>query len=317
MGGSNLRDSNSRLILVWLCGALAFPRPASSQIDSALGYFPLHTGDIHQFLYGYSQCPGSSHHSYHTETVMGDSLMPNGRMYTVVLSDMPQEDPVQFLRIDSMSGNVYRYVYFPVEGDQLMDSLRASVNSSFIREGWENTVCTGVSTDTLFGVPRLQKEFEVQIIFSQNYTLTYGLGRTEYITKYDDYCYPGLTYYVRRLVYVKIGDEAFGTRVGVDESSSEVPSGFSLARNYPNPFNPETSIEYTVGVGSGQLSVASVVRLAVYDVLGREVALLVNEAQAPGTYTVRFDGSRLSSGVYVYRLQSDGNVLSRTMMLLK
>ena len=66
-------------------------------------------------------------------------------------------------------------------------------------------------------------------------------------------------------------------------------------QNYPNPFNPTTGVRY-------QVSEVSYVRLAVYDLLGREVAVLVNERKAPGKYELRFDGSSLASGVYVYRL---------------
>ena len=101
---------------------------------------------------------------------------------------------------------------------------------------------------------------------------------------------------------------------------------FELSQNYPNPFNPSTSIVYTVpaGVGSRQYEVGSKqyaagrnIRLAVYDMLGREVAVLVNEAKQPGTYSVRFDGSNLSTGVYFYRLTAGSNAFSKKMLLIK
>jgi len=105
---------------------------------------------------------------------------------------------------------------------------------------------------------------------------------------------------------------------------------FSLEQNYPNPFNPETSIKYNVGVVSllalpagtqaGQARiqspVASVVRLAVYDILGREVAVLMDEKKAPGSYEVKFDGSKLATGVYVYRLTAGGATMCKKMMLV-
>ncbi len=95
---------------------------------------------------------------------------------------------------------------------------------------------------------------------------------------------------------------------GIQERST--PVAFALSANYPNPFNPTTIISY-------QLPVASPVKLAVYDLIGREVAVLVNEQKAPGMYEVRFDGSLLSSGMYFYRLQEGNNVATKTMMLLK
>ncbi len=83
-----------------------------------------------------------------------------------------------------------------------------------------------------------------------------------------------------------------------------------LHQNYPNPFNPKTVI-------SSQLSVAGNVRLVIYDVLGQEVAVLVNERREAGRYQDPFDGSRLASGTYVYRLSVGGFVESRTMLLLR
>lgn len=91
---------------------------------------------------------------------------------------------------------------------------------------------------------------------------------------------------------------------------TEIASDYKLEQNYPNPFNPVTNIQYTISEHSN-------VTLEVYDVLGRHVTTLVNEVQSPGRYEVSFDGSDLSSGSYIYRLQAGGHVESRTMMLLK
>ena len=89
----------------------------------------------------------------------------------------------------------------------------------------------------------------------------------------------------------------------------------ALAQNYPNPFNPSTIISYSV-------SAKSTVRLAVYDLLGREVALLVNGQQPQGEYAISFDGSGLASGVYLCRLSVTGEAgtafeSTRRMLLLR
>jgi hypothetical protein len=87
------------------------------------------------------------------------------------------------------------------------------------------------------------------------------------------------------------------TAIG-DADRIEVPVTNALEQNYPNPFNPSTKIGFGVsGLGSRW------VRLAVYDVLGREVAVLVNEKKTAGSYEVKFDGSALPSGMYFYRIQ--------------
>lgn len=100
------------------------------------------------------------------------------------------------------------------------------------------------------------------------------------------------------------------------------PATFELAQNYPNPFNPSTKISYTIptsplnpsqGDGQGERFVT----LKVYDILGNEVALLVNEQQAPGHYTVEFDAVGLASGVYIYRLETPGFVNTKKMILLR
>jgi hypothetical protein len=103
-----------------------------------------------------------------------------------------------------------------------------------------------------------------------------------------------------------------------------VPGGFALYQNYPNPFNPSTSIKYTIGGDRDWGIGVSDVSLVVYDVLGRKVTTLVNEKKAAGSYEVNFDGSRLASGVYIYRLraglpdrQAGSFLQSRTMLLLK
>ncbi len=84
---------------------------------------------------------------------------------------------------------------------------------------------------------------------------------------------------------------------------STIPAVFGLEQNYPNPFNPLTIIKYTVGGTGGSGLGARDVSLAVYDVLGRQVAVLINEPKLPGGYEVAFDGSGLASGVYFYRMQ--------------
>jgi len=85
---------------------------------------------------------------------------------------------------------------------------------------------------------------------------------------------------------------------------------FELSQNYPNPFNPSTSIQYAIN--SGQF-----VSLKVFDVLGNEVASLVNEEKPAGSYEVKFSATDLPSGVYFYRLQAGSMVETKKMILLR
>jgi len=103
----------------------------------------------------------------------------------------------------------------------------------------------------------------------------------------------------------------------VEPSQQLLPTADRLDQNYPNPFNPTTTIQYTVGGIRGQGSGASEVRIVICDVLGREVATLVNTRQAPGTYKVQFDASRFSSGVYFYRLTAGMSTVTKAMVVEK
>ncbi len=122
---------------------------------------------------------------------------------------------------------------------------------------------------------------------------------------------------------------AFGTRIGamgfagiqamatrsdsttsVREIAATIPNKFSLEQNYPNPFNPETEIRF-------QISEISHVTLKVFDVLGREVATLVNEKLNPGVYEAPFGAASLASGMYLYRLEAGSFVETKKMLLLR
>jgi len=100
----------------------------------------------------------------------------------------------------------------------------------------------------------------------------------------------------------------FDNPVGVEQIID--PVGFSLLQNYPNPFNPTTKIKYS-------LAEQGIVSLNVFDILGREVATLVNEIKSAGIYEVTFDASKLSSGIYCYKLQSGSFCQMKKLILIK
>ncbi|RJP64325.1 MAG: T9SS C-terminal target domain-containing protein, partial [Ignavibacteriales bacterium] len=97
---------------------------------------------------------------------------------------------------------------------------------------------------------------------------------------------------------------------GVEQDKTEKPSKFNLAQNYPNPFNPTTKINFSV-VENG------LVTLKVYNMLGQEVATLVNETLNAGVYNVDFDASQLTSGTYLYEITAGNFSSSKKMLLVK
>ena len=137
-------------------------------------------------------------------------------------------------------------------------------------------------------------------------TLVEGLGIVR-ATDYADGEYP--FQYAYDLQGCIIRDSLYGIVVSVPQPEV-LPAGFALSQNYPNPFNATTVVRY-------QLSAASDVSLAIYDLLGREVAVLVNGPKLPGSYSVTFDGSSLATGVYFYRLSTATATTQRSMILLK
>ncbi len=101
------------------------------------------------------------------------------------------------------------------------------------------------------------------------------------------------------------------SELSVDELlTNKIPSTFELKQNYPNPFNPSTTIEYSIPVKGN-------VKLAVYNLIGKEVAVLVNGLRDVGTYQVKFNPQNLTSGIYIYRLEMDNIVLSKKMIFIK
>jgi hypothetical protein len=112
---------------------------------------------------------------------------------------------------------------------------------------------------------------------------------------------------VSRWYYTWIGDK-WDAITSVEEEV--LPETYSLSQNYPNPFNPTTTIKYSVAN-------AGFVNLKVFDILGRQVMELVNRQQDKGNYTVSFDGSNLSTGVYFYKLESGNFTSIKKMMLIK
>jgi len=100
---------------------------------------------------------------------------------------------------------------------------------------------------------------------------------------------------------------------GIQQASNEIPSSFALYQNYPNPFNPVTKFKFDIPAGNSK----QIIQIKVYDLLGKEVAEIVNGSLAPGTYEYEWDASHLSSGVYFYKLISGNFEATKKLVLNK
>ncbi len=100
------------------------------------------------------------------------------------------------------------------------------------------------------------------------------------------------------------------TLTGVEKNQINIPTKFDLSQNYPNPFNPTSTIRYDIPK-------TGIVNISVYDILGREIRVLVNEEKNPGHYEIIFDANALASGIYFYTIRTAGFIQSKKMILLR
>ena len=112
------------------------------------------------------------------------------------------------------------------------------------------------------------------------------------------------------ITLTKVTLSGSGTLTAVSQTKPDIPKSYGISQNYPNPFNPTTMIDY-------QLPLNSYVTLKVYDILGREVAILINGKQNVGYYSTTFNGTKLTSGVYFYMLQAGSFIETKKLVLLK
>jgi len=211
------------------------------------------------------------------------------------------------------------YIYGWIFPDSLMESVVDTNDTTpmfpysklYRKYNLENDDSLYYKNDTLFIHYRPIATNYNDSYFSIDYTIERNHGLEYYSRHYWSYFGTGF-----RESYQKTGVALISSI----SKSKKLPTKNYLSQNYPNPFNPTTTIKYSIpstqtpllrGVG-GVLTT-----LKIYDILGREVATLLNKEQKPGNYEIQFDASDLTSGIYFYRLQSGSFVESRKMILIK
>jgi len=272
-------------------------------------YFPMQAGNVYKYYFGTSS--GGSY-TYKIR-IIKDTIVENKRYFKFT--------PFQFepyssslLRFDTLTGNIYirstngYCSYSPFE--ILHDSLRANLNDSTTMCNPLNIHrCNSTGYWNILGNYVLSKRFKR----NENppgdyaeyvYAMGFGIIGVNFKSGNDYASHSLIGCYINGVLY---GDT---TLTLVNTISTTVPKKYSLSQNYPNPFNPSTTIRY-------ELPHAAEVKLTIFDALGREVQTLVNEKSQPGTYEATFDGSALNSGVYFYKLITDGFTETKKMILIK
>ena len=267
----------------------------NSYSQSGSSYFPLHIGNEWTFTF---------QNSLHTEEIV-DTIRINGFLYyeLSIWSPEPQywfresNDSVYLLdRIDSTEILLYNFNADSGESWELTPDYDCSFGSEITLLSKNDTVVTPAGTFTNCYHLLHQQNCSDAGIFESWFGK--GIGRIRYVENNI----AGMKDY--KLVEYKIFPPV---DVGT-ESSFDI--SYNLSQNYPNPFNPSTRIQYAV-------SSMQFVTIKVYDVLGREVATLVNEEKQRGFYEVEFNASNLSSGIYFYTLTAGSFNQTKKLILLK
>ena len=185
------------------------------------------------------------------------------------------------------------YKFAPLGTDWLVITVLMSVNDTMYIGGGAITIPTTTSNWTEFTVPI----YYYSGITPNTTHISFFIGDTTGTTSGT----VGSVAYIDNLSFNGVADV---------EQLNQIPVNFKLEQNYPNPFNPSTNIQYSIPE-------ASFVQLKVYDILGNEVASLVNQEQSAGVYKADFTGTNLSSGFYIAQLKAGNFIKNIKMTLLK
>ncbi|MBK7981275.1 MAG: T9SS type A sorting domain-containing protein [Ignavibacteriae bacterium] len=227
---------------------------------------------------------------------------PSGIIYKVDLTTFEKVD--SFLVTDSGFGND---IYVDKSSDMI-----------YFKSGSNKIIGLNLNA----GEPKTVVD-DPNIIFAYGYSYDYIAGK-HYLTDAKDFSSNGTLN-----VYNNDGELLNSYNTGIaprrvalnyDENTVSInneliSSDFKLDQNYPNPFNPNTIIEFSIPSNANRET--SNVKLIVYDILGNEVSVLVDARKSSGNYSIKFDAGNLSSGIYIYKLQSGNFISTRRMMLIK
>jgi hypothetical protein len=284
------------------------------QLDTT-EYFPLQSGD--HWEYAMFEYPTTY---YLFANVTGDTLMPNGKSYKILKENFPGDTYNYYSYYRNEGKLVYRYIGIPdsvhcPEGEQVeynfaaRDSVIWPICDYIFEAGYKSCVNTyiqheymtqtDIETKTFYyvaidNVDTIWSPLSTEIInVSKNIGIESMMGESEHFG----------------LFAAVLNGKTYGNPVGVKDNIAAPPT-FSLSQNYPNPFNPSTTINYS-------LPKAGNVRLTVYNSIGSKVATIVDEYKTAGNYSVKFNGSNLASGIYLYRLESGGYTAAKKFIMMK
>jgi hypothetical protein len=282
-----------------------------------LAYYPLAFGSKWIYDYLWVDWNMQSYSDIFFREVQAEEQKPNGKKYFKIKEKYVQmgfENTI-YERIDSTEGRVYRYDENCPTSEQLIEDLVMEVGDSTFATRFGYCIEHG-PTELLseqyfnkWGIEGNKRNYNCLEFFTADYFLATDIG-LDYFKLSDDNGDKSFNLKGMLKNGIVYGD----TTLTDVENESELPKEFSLSQNYPNPFNPSTRISWQSPVSSWQT-------LKVYDVLGNEVATLVDEFRPAGSYEVEFKSAvgslQLASGMYFYRLQVGSFVETKKMIIIK
>jgi len=251
--------------------------------------YPLNLGDYWQYEKIYLN-------EYYSYEVVGDTtFLSNGLTYKILQSGTGGKSYKRFFE-----DKVYNY-YTSSEEEELIYDFTLQPGDTVAIYIFQNDsliiTLEIIKYTYLFGLDRKQWVFLWDIPNLMNeemtFTITDGICQTSFSNMYEQH----------DLIGAIINGTTYGTIVSTDNDIDDFPRKFILSQNYPNPFNPTTTINYHIPDLPAGRQGLSFVTLKVYDVLGNEIAILVNEEKPLGSYEVDFNATGLPSGIYFYKLK--------------
>jgi hypothetical protein len=230
--------------------------------------------------------------------------------YTYFKFEPPLINEYEFIRIDSTEGKLKTIPVYSDSAEATLYNFLMEVGDTILFDPidpYGGFILVNEETENIFGTNRLVRNFIALWFLPPPYSLVKGIGYYA-----DSFCEFGG--HVRALKGCVVDGTVYGdtTFTDVEDEQNFLPTEYKLEQNYPNPFNPSTKISWQSPVGSWQT-------LKVFDILGREVATLVDEYRDAGSYNVQFTmhNLQLSSGIYFYQLNAGSFIETKKMILIK
>jgi|GEM_PF-2939344 len=299
--GFRFKQTGEMIRIIYIC--LLLNIITTAQEDSLKAYFPLETGNYWQYkeIYRYGQ---DTSIKYHYMEVLKDTIIDSNICKKIKSFDFGYPDfydTIIYRSFDPSTGFVIEY--FPSEQKKLLFKLNSVLNECF-----EVYCLDAAMLQNILGYSKPVKAYYFSTgWFRWQYYLAKDIGISK-IHFDESYVIP--TTHEYQLVYARINGIEYGEKVTSIQNKQINTLSYQLHQNFPNPFNPSTTIRYSIPVNC-------YVTLSVNNLLGEEVMKLVSEEQSAGEHSINFEAGGLSNGVYFYRLYAGNHIETKKMIFLK